>query len=265
MSGVAYLDTTILAELCLKKSLEAVRIREVLDEYSERQISAYVLKEFRGGVLNNLVSYCNLLMEAESLAEVFPILGKLEQGGFQSYRRKIAEQVTARITRTFPRDLSLELALNRLVDELSDLICDAWDDAREMGTLIETLLCFDGQGPRYNEARGRFEMPTCWGAPPSCGCCVALRAQQTNILATAITSLRDGSKRETRKQVEALEVAQSDPASSTRHHCRGFGDFAVVLFAPEKADVLSTNSADFPALCRVFAKPFRNPLDGSPA
>jgi hypothetical protein len=264
MPAVAYLDTTILAELCLKKAPDAPRIRAVLGEYGERQISAYVLKEFRGGVLNNLVSYCNRLMEADGFAEIFAILGKLEQAGFRSYRRKIAEQVTASITRTFPRDLPMHLALRRLVDELSDLICDAWDDARQMGTLIESLICFDGQGPRYDEASGRFEMPTCWGAPPDIGCCVALRAQKTNVLATAITSLRHGGKREIRKQVESLEAAQSDPVSVNRHHCRGFGDFAVVLFAPEGADVLSTNSADFPALCRVFGKPFRNPFDGRP-
>jgi predicted nucleic acid-binding protein len=263
MRAVAYLDTTILAELCLKKAPDALRIRAVLDEYGERQISAYVLKEFRGGVLNDLVFYYNRLAKAEGLAEIFDILGNLDQGGFRNYRHKIANQVTASLTRTYPGEINFDRALDRLVDELSDLICDAWEEVQQIGTVIESLACFDGQGPRYDDGSGLIEMPTCWGEPPDGGCCVALRARQMEILATVIEALQHVSKREARRQIESLQAAQNEPLSLSRHHCRAFGDFAVVLFAPDGADVLSTNRADFLALCRVLAKTYRNPLNRS--
>jgi hypothetical protein len=260
MPEAAYLDTTILVEVCLKKGDHARRINEVLGQYDERNVSSYCLKEFRAGALNNIVLYHNKLVgEARAFEHVFDILDKLDQGGARRYRSKIAAQVTKSLVAGIPDDEPKGSMLGRLCDELSDLILDAWEDVLELGDIIEPIACYDGKGPVYNETSRQFDMPVCWPNPPHHGCCAAIRAQEVDVIDTTITALAHEAKQETRKRVAALQSAQGS-ANVTRHQCRHFGDFAVVLFAPDHAHVLSTNHSDFPQLCRILGKTFRDPL-----
>lgn len=255
----AYLDTTILVEVCVKGGERACRIREFLGRHDAVQISAYALKEFRAGVLHSLVRFFNELDDGgdQEVARIFSTIGRMGQGGYKRYPQQIALQVAERLARG-----SAHLEFARFCDELSDLILDAWDEAHALGELIAPIDCFDDEGPAYDDVTGRFVMPVSWGNPPPAGCCVARLASERDVVTGVLLALEaeSGQKRETRKRIDALRAAARDPGDVDRHQCRHFGDFAVILFAPAEAEILSTNTSDFPGLCQRMGKKFCDPL-----
>ena len=253
-----YLDTTILVELCIKKGLDARFIRRVISEYGRATVAAYALKEFRAGAMSYVVALYNRIVgEANNIEDLFEILDKLDHGGFQRYRQKIAVQVMKSLSGQIPDDEPVGSVARHLRDSLYSLIREAWDDAHELGETIEAIACYDDVGPSYDEETGRFQMPVCWPDPPGTGCCVALHAHSCKVVEKVIAALASDSERETRRRVAALQVT---PEEVTRHQCRHLGDLAVVLYAPADAQVLSTNHRDFTELCGILGKSFRNPL-----
>ena len=254
----AYLDTTILVDLCIEDEPEkAARIRNVILQYDSVQISEYTLKEFRAGPLHNMVAFYNRLEEPgqHDIGTIFSTIKKLDQGGFRRYAPSIAMQAATRITRG-----RSEIDFARFCDELADLILDAWEEAHGHGVVIAPIDCFDDTGPEYDEETRRFVMPVVWEEPPKEGCCVARCANFTKFARLTVATSKNETKPETVKRVKALRAAMEGANNVDRHQCRHFGDFAVVLFAQESADVLSTNSSDFPLLCQLMKKNFRDPL-----
>lgn len=255
----AYLDTTVLVELCIKNGPDARSIREVISKYDHVSVAAYALKEFRTGSLSDMVAFHDKIVgDANGIGDIFKILDDLDPAGFRRYRQKIALQVMKSLGDRIPRDEPVGSVVRHLRDSLYTLIRDAWDDAHELGPTIEHIACYDDIGPSYDEVTGRFQMPVCWPAPPREGCCVALRAHSCDGVERVVAALASDSKGETRDRVAALRVL---PQKVTRHQCRHLGDFAVVFYAPANADVLSTNDRDFIQLCHILGKSFRNPVN----
>ena len=254
----AFLDTTILADVLLKKSDAAVRAKAAINRYDETQLPVYAIKEFKAGPLAYYAYAHNKLVVTGSLAKVFEALNAISRTR-QRNRTATALEALATAsaisrTRTFKKLASKygeaatpDIALcdeYRLI--LKRKILDAWRRRDKVASsVVLPLSCYRQEKPE--EKRGTI---SCHPAKCDSDLACCLQAELVGD-ADKLKALRDATlncdpqRDEHTKRAKVLRNLYRKPKERfTEDDCRRLGDAYFAFFAPSDCEILTTNLKD---------------------
>jgi len=265
----AFVDTTVLTNILLKSSdVSGKDAKALVARYRESELPVYAIKEFKSGPLRNFAWMHNKLAGTKSFFQAIAALQKMSltprryttatalEALREATRKLMKPQTAADLAAQYGDSGSLDLFLcDQFQNALKASIYRAWNRRRQITTaVVGPLNCYQEAPPV--EERGQIELNPV-KCHPSSECCLA---DQLRRMISDINKLRDTlgeqpTKRENEKRAQALRsIARTPKRKFTEEMCRNLGDAYFVLFAPEGATILTTNSKDIGPLASVLNK-----------
>jgi hypothetical protein len=268
--SVAFVDTTILADLLLKRDRNYKNAAVALNKFSRTELPVYAIKEFSAGPLQHWVWLHNKLVDTQSLAETVLFLQR-ESLTPRKYLTATALQALAEAMASAPeaemvcRELEerhgpvaswSQMQTDSVRLEAKTRVLDAWTRRRRVTTaVVEELICYEEKPPTENRGLLRINSRTCRGR-----CAVADRLRAAGGLAEVIEALKKDEKNESRHRRAALKQIYKKPNAPVFHkQCKRFGDAVFVILAPLGAAILTTNVRDFLPMASALGKEVVHP------
>ena len=266
MSNKAFVDTTILADVLLKKNDEKGKLgQKALDSFDETLLPVYAIKEFKAGVLNNLIYFHNILAEHKSMGIAMDRVYKLFytpnlRNTCLEYIKnwyKSHKSTFGALANQYGDDADLDVYLaERMKVDLRKAIMKAWRSRRVVtSSVVCELPCYPEENPRVDN-HGLFKRngSKCREEP---GCFIAI-AMQDNLRSTR--RLKEVSnqmlqKGENKKRSSSLSfILNHLNAPCNDKTCRNLGDAVFAFQAPDDAVILTTNDRDHKPLAEALGK-----------
>lgn len=258
MSEKAFVDTTILAEVLLKVGDSHEAAKRALGRYSKTLLPVYAIKEWKRGQFAKYVYIHNLLTITRSFSTTHGRLSKLFMRP-----RALSTAHEAMAAATLSLALPVSFAASDPDTELADrfrlafktLIYESWEERRSVASAtVLDLECYREAGPR-ERANGELDI-----SPRDCDgnreCCLAtiLRAKK-DILLKLRDSVPLSGRQEDKNRKEVLRhLAVHTNRRFEREDCQKLGDAYFAIFAPDDADILTTNLKDHLPLATAIGK-----------
>ena len=267
----AFVETTVLTDLLLKRDGSEVAAKAALDRYANVLIPQFAWKEFKRGPLAAFKWMHNKLAETSDFALALIALQRLSRTPMK-YKTSTAIQAvhTAfasydkmdfwKLQKKYGRTASAAVVIadiHRL--HLKDTILRAWKKRKALGGgAYHPLSCYPDENIRDNAGRLDLAPTDC---PESVDCC--LRQQLTGRsadLRKLRDSLVDVDRQEVVKRRGVLKHLEKRPSQRlNREQCRALGDAYFVLFCPDGATVLTTNRRDIDPMASAIGKAVASP------
>jgi hypothetical protein len=253
----AYVETTILAECLLKAGPVSKEARKKIALYKESILPVYAIKEWKAGQLTAYVYVHNKLQGTGSFSQTNWALSRL-------YRRpryqSTAFELWAYTAGKLPHASSIsdnpdqELA-DRFRLIIRTEITRAWSRRRKLcSATVDDLECYTEAPPKIMP-NGLIEVNPRLCHPEK-ECCLAakLRAHPDHLSKIRDSIPQNNRPEDIRRRQVLRDLIKHPRKLFTREDCMRLGDAVFVFFAPEDADILTTNGKDFVPMAKSVGK-----------
>jgi hypothetical protein len=257
----AFLDTTILVNLLLKRGEVRKRSQDALKRFDGVDFPVFAIKEFKAGALSNWVWLHNKLVATRSLAktldairavmlfkknlastalEALADLGKQSKSTFADLESQYGKQADPDV-----------VAADRLRSGAKTRVFLAWRARRSIGAATVPLPCYLESGPY--EVDGLLSCKPVKCDADDCSMAPALKARPADLNALRDAVKAQPIKPENARRAKALkELIRNRPVDDSL--CRSLGDAIFAFFAPNGSVILTTNIRDHGPLAQALGK-----------
>ena len=273
MTRRAYVDTTVLTNLLLKKGELNVSASTALTRFEETLLPVYAIKEFKAGPLRRFVWLHNKIVE-NGYAGAMDALQRLS-GTPQRYLTSTAIEAlkTSAYTLGPTSWKELQKKYGSRAANFEQIQAERiWSCVKGCGdeSLEETQGEIIKSRPPTAMLHRSRSIPQRWlrATRVRSGVCQsAIYAVWVRELASAPEALRalkkatdQISNAEHRRRSQALsDIARKSNVGVTEQQCRALGDAIFAFFAPEDSVVLTTNTRDMEPLAAALGKKSESP------
>ncbi len=275
----AFLETTVLTDLLLKKDGSEKNASALLGSFSVVVVPQFAWKEFKRGPLANFRWAHNKLADTMSYAESMAALQRMSRSP-RRYLTSTAIQAlhTAFVTtfrgvpwselgRTYGKDVDADLLIaDALRLKLKQLIFHSWSQRKSLfGGQTYILTCYPDREIKESKPLLNIVPVDC---PNGEECCLkaplVARANDIAIVRTALAS--DDGRQETVRRRQFLRQMERRPdLRMGNRQCQQFGDAYFVLFCPQGAVIITTNERDIKPMADALGISVANPKNASTA
>lgn len=266
----AFVDTTILTNILIKKGKERSDAKAALAKYETTQLPVYAIKEFKAGPLDAVKYLYNKIIEAKTLGNV---IIALTSNWRQPHKRDTALRLLGELQNEAELLMPDENQKKRYgeIANPSRIIFDsvklknkmllikAWKKRRKVTTeVVQPLSCYKEIDP-FEEKNGQFSLK-----PTNCetnDCCLRQALDDKRFYLTKLRLAIDKlpanlkNKDENQKRLVLLrEINTRRGRRISNADCRNLGDVIFVLFCPTDCDILTTNIKDHQPLADTLNK-----------
>ncbi len=268
----AFLDTTIVVNILLKRGELHTRCRSALDRFDQVQFPEYALKEMRAGPLYAWVWLHNKCVVEKSFERVIRGLHAMAN----SRRKNLSSTALEAIAET---GSSTRMQMGRLVEKygpkatedavhcdrmrlgLRRRITSAWSGRRSFGAeMSDPIACFANS--ELDMVSGILDCRPLSSCDWKKGCALAARMSSDPGMLKALraVALADQSRRENVKRAQVLRhIVRTPNRPITDSECRAIGDAAFAFLAPPDSVILTTNIRDHQPLAKSVQKRAEEP------
>lgn len=267
----AFVETTIITNLLLKKDGSEQRAKALLDQYSEVIIPEFSWKEFKRGPLMHFRWLHNKLNDTKSLTATFLAYQKLTSG-FKPYMVSTAAQAlhtgSTYLSSMTTVDLQNKYGTLATIDaiqadiirlRIKEVICDAWDARSSLGCK-HPLSCYENIDITFDKKGNVVLTPT--DCPLRLDCClrqqVVGRKDDLGKIKSAL-NLCPVKKETTDRRKILKQLIKRPRTEMDRNQCRSFGDAYFALFCPADTEIVTTNVKDIVPLAESLGIKVRSP------
>lgn len=258
----AYVDTSVLTDILLKKNPIGDAARESLKRYAETILPVYAIKEFKAGPLQYYIYLHNKLLTTNSVAQTLSALTVIMQS--QPNRARTASAALADFIGAYGKISLTDMEAADLYRSATKrAIMSAWRKRRTSTTRVsDELTCYLESDPEISLRTGMFENPaTSCKLYGSQECCLASnlkgRAKDLSALLEAIKGKEK--KEDNRRRAVLRKMLNTPKRPMDPNDCRKLGDAFFALFAPSDAVILTTNIKDHEPLALALGKTVATP------
>lgn len=261
MSGRAFVETTILANLLLKSDETRTSAANLIRQFDEVIVPQFAWKELKRGALTYFVWAHNRLTDCKTFSGFMGILSKLSRTP-QRYRTSTTlEALESAIEKVFavsPTSFAESYGEAASVDSISkdiiriclkETIVSAWDQRNNLfGGPRHRLECYpDAELKERRNGHLACQPRDC---PKGTDCCLRVQTRpKEKQIAALKDAIGESERREDSRRRSVLRQLEKHPnLSMTEIQCWWLGDAYFVLFCPEGATILTTNVRDLEPL-----------------
>jgi hypothetical protein len=270
-----FVDTTVLAELLLKRGPSVDHTRKVLSAASSA-LPVFAIRELKSGPLQYWVWFHNKLAVGNSLATAVTAIHKVSRTP-QRYRTSTALEALALAQQRSIGGKTLGTLVEKYgstanadtvhADEIrlhiKRLVFRAWAKRRDITTnVVVPLSCYQEVSPTEDK-KGLLDL-----APNKCfhagQCCLAKALKDAPAVLEKLKNANDGMPQtpEARRRGRVLKDLIRKPKQALEYDgCRALGDALFAFFAPADAAILTTNVKDHSVLALAIGKQAVSPSD----
>lgn len=268
----AFIETTVLTNLLLKKDGSERAAKAAIGKYTNAVVHQFAWKEFKRGPLKNFVWAFNKLADTKSFLDTLLALQRMSMTpqryltatAIQAFHTAFKGMFSAASLDTLKSQYGEKADVDKLhADairlELKRTIVTSWSKRRTLfGGQQEPLPCYPDKDLTENGARLELDPRDC---KRGSDCCLRSRlSNRRKDVAAAKDALPDDKRKETRERYRVLRQLEKHPNSlMLPKDCRRFGDAYFVLFCPDDAVVLTTNVRDIQPMADALRVPFSTP------
>lgn len=261
----AFVDTTILADALLKAGPANISAKRALSCYAATMLPVFAIKEWKRGQLARYVLIHNYLRSTGSYSETKNRLARFFMR--PRWLSTFHEAEAAASIRILPLGSAITIPADAELAErfrlaFKTLIYESWELRRSVATeTVMDLECYLESGPR-DLANGEVDIK-----PRDCDrnreCCLADRLRkQKEVLIRVRNAIPISMRSEDKDRREVLRQLIVHPKRRfERSDCQKLGDAFFAIFAPEDADILTTNTRDHAPLAGALGKTAIAPAD----
>ncbi len=268
----ALLDTTVLADILLKKSDVSRKTSAALKRYSETQLPVYAIKEFKSGPLSRYVWLHNKFVTLSSYSKVIAAI-QAESRTPRRYLTSTALEALAAAAETVGRMDRTKLEQYGDMGNLDSFLRDrnrlairtkisrAWKRRRKVASrTVYEMPCYREVEPILNKD-GLLEIkPKKCESRDGCGLAPLLKKNPGQLEALQSVVRQQGDTPELKRRHKALrQMVRKPKAAVTEEMCTGLGDAVFVLLTPPETVILTTNLRDFEPLVNAVGKKVERP------
>ena len=265
----AFLDTTIVVNILLKRDAAHHRCEIALRRFDTVSFPEYALKEMKSGALRAWMWLHNRCVSDGSFDRVIRAVQSIsrQRNMLHSALEAIAETGSSKRMSMGSLAEKYGTAANedvvhcdRMRLALRKRITVAWSRRYSFGAEIsDRLSCFDDEEFAIRKGLIKFERLSCeW----SRGCAIAKQMSQEpgKVAALRKIALSDPSRRENVKRAQVLRhVVRTPDRLINDSQCRSMGDAVFALLAPPDSVILTTNLRDHGPLAAALGKNAEEP------
>jgi hypothetical protein len=269
----AFLETTVLTKLLLKKDGSEEEATALLSTFAVVIVPQFAWKEFKRGPLANFRWMHNKLAATKSYAASMAALQRMSRSP-RGYLTSTAIQAlhTAFVSafkgiawealgRTYGKNVDADVLIaDALRLKLKQLIFYSWGQRKTLfGGQKKILTC-------YPDIDIKESMPLLDLTPIDCPngqeCCLktSLVAQSQRVaVARAALASDDGRQETTRRRQFLRQIERHPQTPMGKRQCQQFGDAYFVLFCPNDAVIITTNERDIKPMADALNIAVANP------
>lgn len=263
----AFVDTTILTDVLLKVGDLHDAAIQALSCYDASILPVFAIKEWKRGPLYAFVFLHNKLASTGSFIATNNTLSRMFM---RPRQRSTTFEALAAATWRLPPPATSQSADKEIAERyrlaLKSLIYESWQSRRSITTeTVTDLDCYIETSPR-DLSNGEIDIK-----PRDCvgerECCLAdqLRRKKELLLKLRDSIPAAGGKEDQDRRKVLRQLAVHPNVRFERKDCRALGDAYFAIFAPDDAEILTTNLKDHCPLAEAIGKKAVSPISGSNA
>jgi len=270
----AYLDTTILTDILLKKGDSAKTAKRALKRFDATELPVYAIKEFKQGPLSYYVWIHNKLVVTKSYSKAMDALHRMSRTpkryqtstaieALRDAGGSLGKKTAASLTKKYGEVAILD---SILCDEfrlsIKALITKAWKARKKITSdVTHDLECYDQVAP-YEDKHGALFIKPVVCRIDKAECCMSkqLKKKPDDLKKLKKANDKLPESRERTRRGQALRQLYRKPKDiMTEEMCRSLGDAIFSFFAPKGSVILTTNKRDHEPLARALGKKVETP------
>jgi len=266
MKKRAFVETTVLTDLLLKRGELNERAATALKRFEETLLPVYAIKEFKAGPLRNFVWLHNKLVVLDSFEAALDALQRISRTprryltstaieALKTSAYSISKTKGSELFEKYGPDSDLD-SIQR--DEyrlaLKTAVIKAWRRRkRSFSAVVQPLSCYTEVAPQEQRGLLILEPVRC---SPENGCCLGPElAKAPGVLEALKKATEQIDNAEHRRRSKTLhEIARKPNLPVSESQCRALGDAIFAFFAPADSVILTTNMRDLQPLAEAIGK-----------
>jgi hypothetical protein len=271
LPGKAFIDTTVLTDALLKQSEQGREARRALKRYDHTSISAYAIKEFKGGPLRNYVWFYNKIVTTERWSDAVDAIRRIGATpkryllstalqALADFQSSLGRQLTVTLAAKYPDATKDEMERDEARIWTKIKIMTAWRNRRNVvDSTVHELSCYHETGPKIKE-NGVIDIDPTRCPVEDCSLRLQLTSKPNELAQLFEASKKLADKRETIARRNALRHLHRTPKRNlSEAQCRALGDAVFVMQCPPDRVILTTNITDYVPLAAAVGKDVESP------
>ncbi len=266
----AYVDTTILVNVLLKRGVAQERCLAALRRFDLAEVPTFALKEMKAGPLYAWAWLHNKCVACQSYSKVHGALSAMARSrrrnlpltALEAWEEMVRKHTATlgQLTKQYGKDASEDTVnCDRLRLGLRRRISTAWRSRNTTLPVIHPLECYDDSDLVFRSGIIDCRPMEC---SPTPNCTLALRMSSELDKVSRLRAAIEGapSKPENARRLKVLRhISRTPKRPITDGMCRSLGDAIFAFFAPPGSVILTTNIIDHKPLAEALGKTSESP------